>query len=164
MEISRAAGSILQYALNFAQLSETYEAHSWMILLGLLKQEDCRAAKILKDMGLSDLYGAWHEVLWALHVSDGLEPRAFTSNLHFGDRAGLILSGSQNFAIWGGRMKVQSEDILMALAAGHVLTGLFPDLNLTLENVRRAAAKHGCRYLIPDEGPEKLPVVEEDFL
>ena len=62
VEVSKAATSIIQYAINFARVSETYETHSWMLLLGLLKQEDCRAAKILKDMGLDDLYGAWNEV------------------------------------------------------------------------------------------------------
>ena len=62
LEVSKAASSIIQYAINFARVSETYETHSWMLLLGLLKHEDCRAAKILKDMGLDDLYGAWNEV------------------------------------------------------------------------------------------------------
>ena len=62
VEVSKAATAIIQYAINFARVSETYETHSWMLLLGLLKQEDCRAAKILKDMGLDDLYGAWNEV------------------------------------------------------------------------------------------------------
>lgn len=29
--------------------------------------------QVLKELGLDDLYGAWHEVLWATRVSDGLE-------------------------------------------------------------------------------------------
>ena len=64
-EVSVAASSIIQYAINFARVSETFETHSWMLLLGLLKHEDCRAALILKDMGLDDLYGAWNEVRMA---------------------------------------------------------------------------------------------------
>jgi ATP-dependent Clp protease ATP-binding subunit ClpA len=154
--------AVLQYALNFAQVSETYETHSWMLLLGLLKQEDCRAAKILKGLGLEDIYGAWNEVLWALYVSNGLEPRSFTSDLAFSDRALRVLVGTVNFAKWGGRNKVQTEDLLMALAAGGVLTGIFPDLRMSVESVRKAAAKEGCRYVLPDDTPERQAAVDAE--
>ena len=46
--LSTAASSILTFALNLAQTSKTYEVHSWMILLGILKQERCAAAAVLK--------------------------------------------------------------------------------------------------------------------
>lgn len=165
MEYSKAASGILQYALNLALTSETYEAHTWMIVLGLLKQEDCRAAAILKDLGLVDLYGAWNEVLWALNVSNGLEPRAYTPDVSFAPSAVSIITGSQNFATWAGRTKVQSEDILLALAAGHVLTGLFPDLGLTFDAVRQSAAKHGGKYKLPDDTAEEVAALqEENFL
>jgi hypothetical protein len=168
VEVSKTLTSIIQYAFNFARVSETYESHSWMLVLGLLKHEDCRACKILKDAGLVDLYGAWNEALWALNISNGLKPRAFTSEIRFSDRALRILVGACNFAKWGGRTKVQSEDLLMALAAGNVLTGLYPDLGLTLERVRSSAAKHGVRYALPDDTPEKLAAVdakkEDSFL
>ena len=71
VQISKAATAIISYSINFARVSETFEVHSWMLLLGLLKQEDCRAAKILKDLGLDDLYGAWNEVRMALRHKHG---------------------------------------------------------------------------------------------
>lgn len=67
VQVSKAASAIIQYSINFARTAETYEVHSWMLLLGLLKQENCRAALILKDLGLNDLYGAWNEVRNLLH-------------------------------------------------------------------------------------------------
>ena len=72
----------------------------------------------------------------------------------FADRALRILLGATNFAKWGGRSKVQSEDLLMALAAGNVLSGLFPDLKLSLVHVRKAASQHGCNYVLPDDTDE----------
>ncbi len=33
-----------------------------MVLLGLLRNESCTAAGVLKSLGLDDLYGAWNEV------------------------------------------------------------------------------------------------------
>lgn len=162
IEFSTAASEIVQYALNFALVAETYEAHSWMLLLGMLKNERCRAAQILQHLGLTDLYGAWNEVLWALNASSGLEPRAYSPSVKFADRASRIITGSQNFAAWAGRSKVQSEDILMALAAGQVLQGLFPDLGLTFENVRLAVAKAGCTYKLPEEGEQEVQVVQPD--
>mmetsp|Transcript_5422 Transcript_5422/g.11984 ORF Transcript_5422/g.11984 Transcript_5422/m.11984 type:complete len:259 (+) Transcript_5422:36-812(+) len=154
LDVSKAATSIIQYAINLARVSETYEVHSWMLLLGLLKHETSTGAKILQDLGLTDLYGAWHEVLWALHSCDGLESRAYTPEICFATRAFRIMRGASNFAQWAGRSKVQSEDILMALAAANVLNGLFPDLSLTFAHVRKAAAKRGCRYNLPDDTKE----------
>ena len=159
---SKHAAAVLDWALNFASVSETYQVHSWMILLGILRHENCTAAKVLKDLGLEDLYGAWHEVLWALRVSDGMEPKPFTPEIDLADRAYWVLVGSTNFAAFNGREKVQSEDLLMALAAGGVLVGLFPDLPLSFSNVRKAVEKHaGGKYLLPDDDEE---VVEAEAL
>lgn len=170
LQVSKAAGSIIRYALEFARASETYEVNSWMLLLGILKQENSTAAKTLKAMGLDDLYGAWHEVLWALNVCDALEARPPVPEISFADRAYRVLVGAGRFAQWGGRTKVQSEDLLMALAAGAVLEGLFPDLNPTFDRVRKAVQKEaGGVYILPDDGEEK-PISqvsidsEDDFL
>ena len=78
-----------------------------------------------------------------------------------------MLLGCTSFAGWGGRSKVQSEDLLMALAAGGVLAGLFPDLKLSFEHVRKAAAKHGCNYALPDDTPEtqaEVKAEDDNFL
>jgi hypothetical protein len=164
VEVSKSVTGVISYALNLARVSETYEAHSWMLLLGLLKHERCRAALILKAAGLTDLYGAWHEVLWALNASNGLQPRAFTNDVRFSDRALRIVVAASNFATWAGRSKVQSEDVLMALAAGNVLTGVFPDLDLTFPQVRKWCAKHGVSYSLPDDTPGKREEVEKEAL
>lgn len=100
--------------------------------------------------------------MWALSASNGLEPRAFIPEVSFADRSFRVLIGATNFASWGGRSKVQSEDLLMALAAAGVLTGLFPDLKLGFDKVRKAAAKHGCHYNLPDDTPEKVAAVKAD--
>lgn len=62
LKYSAAVSNIVAYACNIAKASETYEVHAWMLLLGLLKEETCVAAVVLQDLGLDDLYGAWHEV------------------------------------------------------------------------------------------------------
>jgi hypothetical protein len=70
----------------------------------------------------------------------------------FADRAYRVLTGASNFAAWGGRKKVQSEDLLLALAAGQVLDGLFPDLKLRFGRVRRAVEQQaGGKYVLPDD-------------
>ncbi|KXZ43371.1 hypothetical protein GPECTOR_92g594 [Gonium pectorale] len=164
--VSDAADSIIRYAINLARASETYEVHSWMVLLGILKYENCAAAQILKKLGLEDLYGAWNEVLWALHVCDGLQPRSFTTDIKFADLAFKVVTSASNFALWHGKDKMYSEDLLMALAAGGVLDGLFPDLNLGFDRVRKAVEKHsGRRYVMPDESEaegERGPLKSED--
>lgn len=73
-----------------------------------------------------------------------------------------VVLGAGNFASWGGRSKVQSEDLVMALAAGNVLSGLFPDLNISFDKVRRAAAKHGHKYALPDDTTESKKAAEEE--
>ena len=149
--MSRFAAAAIQYAMDFARVSETYEVHSWMLLLGLLRQEKSTAAGVLQDLGLDDLYGAWHEVLWALHSSDGLTKRSFTQEIAFSDRAFRIVRGAMNFARWHGKDKLNTEDLLMALAAGEVLEGLFPDLPMKFEKVRKAVEKKtGRKYDLPD--------------
>ncbi|PNW84426.1 hypothetical protein CHLRE_03g144667v5 [Chlamydomonas reinhardtii] len=161
--VSAAAESIIQYAINFARASETYEVHSWMVLMGILKYETCTAAKILKSLGLEDLYGAWNEVLWALNVCDGLQPRSFVTDIKFADRAFKVITAASDFAVWHGKDKMYSEDVLMALAAGGVLEDLFPDLNLSFERVRKAVEKEsGRRYQLPDETEEAGPLKSED--
>ncbi|PNH10722.1 hypothetical protein TSOC_002496 [Tetrabaena socialis] len=163
--VSNAAEAVVQYAINLARASETYEVHSWMLVLGILKYESCTAAHVLKGLGLEDLYGAWHEVLWALHVCDGLKARSFTTEIKFADRAFKVITGATDFAEWHGKDTMYSEDLLVALAAGGVLDGLFPDLNLSFERVRKAVEKQtGRRYSLPDEGDEETAValVSED--
>lgn len=166
--VSQVAAAALQFAINFARVSETYEVHSWMIVLGLLKQEKSTAASVLKDLGLDDLYGAWHEVLWALNASDGLRKRAFIPDIKFSDRAFRIVRGSMNFAQWHGKDKVGSEDLLLALAAGEVLEGLFPDLPMKFEKVRKAIEKKtGRKYQLPNdpaEGDAEKSLDGETFL
>jgi hypothetical protein len=61
-EVSTYAAAIIKYAIELARASETYQVHSWMILLGILKYEKCTAAQVLQKLGVEDLYGAWHEV------------------------------------------------------------------------------------------------------
>ncbi len=158
--VSEASTCIIQYAIDLARTSECYEVHSWMLLLGILKYEKCSAAQILRELGLQDLYGAWHEVLWALNVCDGLKPRAFQTEVSFADRAFKVITASSDFAVWHGSDKMYSEDLLMALAAGGVLDGLFPDLNLSFERVRKAVEKHtGRKYSLPDDVVvEKTPL------
>eukprot|EP00798_Chlamydomonas_sp_ICE-L_P022767 gene22767-29935_t len=155
ISISQYASDSVQYALNLAKISETYEVHSWMLLLGILKYEKCKACTILKSLGLVDLYSAWHEVMWALHSVDGFEAKSYQPNIGFSSRAFRIMKGATNFAAWGGRTKVQTEDLVMALAAGEVLEGLFPDLKMEFESVRKAAAEAGCHYLLPDDDEEE---------
>lgn len=158
--VSEASTCIIQYAIDLARTSECYEVHSWMLLLGILKYEKCSAAQILRELGLEDLYGAWHEVLWALNVCDGLKPRGFQTEVSFADRAFKVITASSDFAVWHGSDKMYSEDLLMALAAGGVLDGLFPDLNLSFERVRKAVEKHtGRKYSLPDDKvEEKTPL------
>ena len=131
--------------------------------MGILKYETCTAAKILKSLGLEDLYGAWNEVLWALNVCDGLQPRSFVTDIKFADRAFKVITAASDFAVWHGKDKMYSEDVLMALAAGGVLEDLFPDLNLSFERVRKAVEKEsGRRYQLPDETEEAGPLKSED--
>eukprot|EP00877_Chromochloris_zofingiensis_P009353 jgi/Chrzof1/4671/Cz14g22080.t1 len=135
-----------------------------MILLGLLRNESCTAAQVLKQLGLDDLYGAWHEVLWALNVSDGLEPRAFTEDIDWGRRAYKIVNAAPRFAGWAGRDKVETEDLLMAFAASDVLETLFPDLEISFDKVKQAIeAKTGSKYDLPDY-EEIAPPADEVFL
>jgi hypothetical protein len=113
------------------------------------------STQVLQELGLTDLYGAWNEVLWALNVADGLTPRAFAPRMTWGERASAILQGSVRYGLWAGRDRVSSADLLMALAASDVLTSLFPDLDLSWERVRRAVEKRtGAAYAIPglDDG------------
>lgn len=155
---------IITYALKLAWTAETYYVHSWMVLLGLLKKERCTAAAVLQDLGLDDLYGAWNEVLWALNVSDGLTPRAFTPKVAWGERAALILQGAVRFGGWAGRPKVASEDLLMAFAASDVLTALFPDVDLSFDRVRRAVEKRtGVRYELPGDMVDGVAVSSQDM-
>lgn len=163
LDVSIAVRNIVSYTLEFCRASQTYQVHSWMIVLAILKNENCTAAKVLKEMGLEDLYGAWHEVLWALNSVDGLQPKAFQPEITFADRAYRVIHAAARFAHWNGRKKVQSEDILLALAAGAVLDGLFPDLNLTFVRVRKAVEKHtGGRYTLPEDDGEALAIKSED--
>lgn len=166
IDCSKPFESIVNYALEFCKASQTYQVHPWMFLLGILKHENCRAAKTLKSMGIDDLYGAWHEVLWALHVCDGLQPRAFQPEIGFADSAHSVFIASANLAESCGRQKVQSEDLLLALAAANILEGLFPDLNLSLARVRKAVEQQtGCHYVMPGEDTETAPTSESvDFL
>jgi hypothetical protein len=153
VQASRATTAIINYALEFARVSETYEVNSWMLLMGVMRIEASTAAKSLRALGLDDLYGAWHEVLWAMNCVSALEPRTFVPEIGFADRAYHVLVGACRFAHWGGRTKVQSEDLLMALAAGGVLEGLFPDLKLSFARVRAAVEKQaGGVYVLPDDG------------
>jgi len=151
-EFSVYTRSTITYAMNLARTAETYSVHPWFLLLGLLRQEDCTACKVLKSLGLEDLYGAWHEVLWALRVSDGLERKPFMPEISFTDRAYKVLKAAVRFAHWGGRKKVQSEDLLLALAASSTLDGIFPDLNLNFGHVRAGVERiAGGRYFLPDD-------------
>jgi hypothetical protein len=106
--------------------------------------------QVLQDLGLQDLYGAWNEVLWALNVSDGLQPRAFTPRVVWGERASLIVQGAVRFGMWAGRDKVATEDLLMAFAASDVLSALFPDVDLSFDRVKHAIEKRtGVKYDLP---------------
>eukprot|EP00878_Enallax_costatus_P010422 GHUV01010879.1.p1 GENE.GHUV01010879.1~~GHUV01010879.1.p1 ORF type:complete len:244 (+),score=56.17 GHUV01010879.1:522-1253(+) len=141
---------IVTYALKLAWTAETYNVHSWMVLLGLLKKESYTACQVLKDLGLEDLYGAWNEVLWALNAADGMEPRAFTPRIQWGERAALIVQGAVRFGMWAGRDKVATEDLLMAFAASDVLSSLFPDVDLSFDRVKHAVEKRtGVKYELP---------------
>lgn len=136
--------------MRFAYTAETYEVHTWVILLALLKNEASTACLVLKDLGIDDLYGAWHEVLWALNVSDGLLPRAFTPALIFGPMAHRVLQGSVRFARWRSATEVGSQDVLLALAAAEVLEALFPDIDLSFDKVKTAIEKRtGDVYDLP---------------
>ncbi len=165
LQVSKAAGAIILYAIEFARAAETYEVNSWMLLLGILKHEQSQAARALQALGLDDLYGAWNEVLWALNVVDALEPKPFVPEIGFADRAYHVLLGAARFAQWGGRTKVQSEDILLALAAGQVLEDLFPDAKLSFARVRRGVEKlAGGVYVLPDDEPGQAGAAKDDFL
>ncbi len=165
LSTSKALAAIIQYAIDFAKASETYEVNSWMLLMGILKFEQCTAAKTLQRMGIDDLYGAWHEVLWAMQAVDALETRPFVPEIGFADRAYHVLIGASRFAEWGGRTKVQSEDLLMALAAGAVLEGLFPDIKPTFSRVRQAVEQQaGGVYVLPDDDANTKRGGDDDFL
>jgi ATP-dependent Clp protease ATP-binding subunit ClpA len=164
--VGEAASAVVQYAMQLARASETYEVHSWMLLLGILKYESTTAAQILQSLGLDDLYGAWNEVLWALHACDGLKPRAFATDISFAYRAFRVLTLASDLAVAHGKDKIYSEDLLLALAAGGVLQGLFPDLDLSFARVRKAIEKHaGRRYVLPtdkDGDGSKVPALKSD--
>lgn len=156
--LEKEAYEVVDYAIKFAYTSETYEVHSWMLVLGILKHEQSVAALILKDLGLDDLYGAWNETLWALNACNGLEPRAFIPTVQFGARAYAVLEAAIQFASLQNREKVRSEDILLALAAGDVLKGLFPDVNLSVDAVKAAIEKwSGIDYKLPGSSDEDAP-------
>lgn len=149
--MSTEVADVISYAVKLCMAGETYKVHSWMVLLGLLKQEECTACQVLQALGLEDLYGAWHEVLWALNVADGLNPRAYTPRLEWGARAYRVINGSIRFAGWAGRDRVASEDLLMACAADGMLGDLFPDLDLSLPRVKSTVEMAtGCKYQLPD--------------
>lgn len=154
------AREIVSYAMKIGWISETFQVHSWMVLLGILRFEKCTAAQVLVDLGLTDIYGAWNEVLWALNVCDGLEPRAWTNKMEWGARAYRIVNGAIRFAYWAGRSQVKSQDLLMALAAGEVLESLFPDLDMSFANVKKAIeSRTGDQYNLPmwEEDEDKQP-------
>jgi len=163
LQVSKQSSAIIDYSLRFCKASETYQVHTWMLLLGILKHEQSTAAKTLHALGLTDLYGAWHEVLWALNVCDGLQPRSFVPEIGFADRAFRVLRQAVLYAEWGGRKKVQSEDLLMSLSAGGVLEGLFPDLDLSFNRVRQEVEKQaGGVYVLPDDGERSVALSSED--
>ena len=158
------AAQIIAYALELAATAETYEVHAWMLLLGILKGEATPAAKALVALGVADAYAAWHEVLWALNVSNGLEPRAFTHKLAWAPGAYKVVNGAVRFAGWAGRDKVGSQDLLLALAAAGCLENLFPDLQMDFDNVRRAIGKaSGDAYRLPNEDPKDAAIRNQDM-
>lgn len=163
---STAVGFILQYAIALCNAAGTYEVHSWMLLLGMLRRENCTASIILKELGLHDLYGAWHEVLWALHVADGLKPQAYRPQVVFSERVRNILCGAANAATLQGREKVESQDLLLLLSGTGVLDGLFPDLDLSAERVRKEIESlAGVPYVIPgEEFEDEDEAATEDLL
>lgn len=162
---STSVGSILQYAIDLSKAAGTYEVHSWMLVLGILRKENCNAAVLLKQLGLEDLYGAWHEVLWALYVSDGLEAKSYKPEVQLSVRTQNILCGAVNAAKLQGRDKVESQDLLLLLAGTGVLEGLFPDLDLQADTVRAAIEDFvGYRYVIPGDVPDDTPPVKEEDL
>ena len=59
----------------------------------------------------------------------------------FCPRAYAITRSAGAFSVWAGRRRTESQDLLMALAAGGVLDGLFPDCDLSFDRVRRV-----CTY------------------
>jgi ATP-dependent Clp protease ATP-binding subunit ClpA len=159
------AAAAFSYAIQFAFTAETYEVHSWMLLLALLRDEKGVSAQALSDLGLTDTYGAWHEVLWALNAAEGLAPRAFTSQMRWARRARRVADGSLRFAAMAGRSKVKAHDLLMALAASEaVLPALFPDLDMSFDSVRRAVEKRsGDKYVLPEEGVEDVLASKDDI-
>jgi ATP-dependent Clp protease ATP-binding subunit ClpA len=149
-EFGPESKSIMKYAIKFASVSETYTVHPWTLLLGLLRQEDSTACKVLKELGLTDIYGAWHEVLWALNVCDALKPRGYTYEITFVDLTFRTVDGAGKFAIWRESETADSEDMLMALTAAGVLDSLFPDLNLNFQRVRKTIeSMTSCSYTLP---------------
>lgn len=161
--LSSDVTNVLLYAMSLAWTAETFEVHSWMVLLGILRYENSAAAQILNQLGIQDLYGAWHEVLWALSTSDGLKATAFTPKLRFAYRARKIVDGSITFAKFANREVVKSEDLLLALAAGGVLEHLFPDVDLSFDTVKACIEQNtDAKYDLPDYKPSK-PVVEADM-
>jgi hypothetical protein len=161
--LSSDVTNILLYAMNLAWTAETYEVHSWMVLLGILRYENSTAAQLLGQLGLNDLYGAWHEVLWALNVSDGLRARAFTPKLRFAYLARKVVDGSVTFAQYAGRDVVKSEDMLLALSAAGVLEHLFPDVDMCFDTVKSCIEKNtDIKYDLPDYKPSK-PAVDADM-
>ncbi|GBF89735.1 hypothetical protein Rsub_02905 [Raphidocelis subcapitata] len=158
------AAQAVAYAMQLAWTAETYEVHPWMLLLALLKDESGPAARALGRAGLEDPYAAWHEVLWALNVSDGLLPRAFTARLDWAPGAYKIMDGAIRFAGWAGRDRVGAQDILLALAAAGTLESLFPDLSLDFQSVRRAVQKEtGDAYTLPKEDPAEAAMQSQDL-
>jgi hypothetical protein len=146
------AARAVAYAAQLAWTAETYEVHPWMLLLALMRDETCAGAAALQRLGLNDLYGAWHEVLWALNVSNGLEPRAFAYKLDWSPGAYRVLTGAARFAGWAGRDAVGTQDILMATAAAGTIGNLFPDVGADFDAVRRAVGEAtGDRYRLPGE-------------
>jgi hypothetical protein len=164
--MEREVAEMLEYAVRLCCTAEVYEIHAWMLLLGVLKQEDSLAGQVLVELGLEDLYGAWHEVLWALNVIDGLQPRAFRHRIGWDVRARAIAQGSVKFAGWAGRDKVATQDLLLAFAASDVLGALFPDLDLSFDRVKRAIERRtGEVYDLPNyEGKGSVVDSQDMFL
>jgi hypothetical protein len=153
--LSSDVTNILLYAMNLAWTAETYEVHSWMVLLGILRYENSTAAQLLGQLGLNDLY--------ALNVSDGLRARAFTPKLRFAYLARKVVDGSVTFAQYAGRDVVKSEDMLLALSAAGVLEHLFPDVDMCFDTVKSCIEKNtDIKYDLPDYKPSK-PAVDADM-
>jgi hypothetical protein len=138
VKLAPRAKKVTDIAVRFAFSSQTYEVHTWHLVMGLLQVKEGLTADILRNAGLNDLEEAFLEVLYCLKMSDALEPKAFHHDVAFTNKAVYVLEHAGWIARCLGHPQIDAEHILASLAFYEVFKDLFPDVDLSEEVVWKA--------------------------